>query len=220
MSILFRPMKLWPDTVKIERLRAPFKADHRGTLGLLEREVRMIRGVDAVVELALHEKQFTREGLPYSEARPDHPGVIVRVRKPVLNPKGKQDMVPLYFPAARFSTWQANLRAVAISLEDLRRIDRYGVTQNSQQYLGFGKYLPGPVHEGVLTLDAAAVLIANEGGGVPYSSIIGSVETYRASYRRAAARLHPDAGEHDADKWERLQAAKTLLDDHHNPKAQ
>lgn len=218
MSILFRPIKLWPEAVKIERLRAPFKADHRSTLALIEREVRMINGIDAVVEIALHEKQFTREGLPYSEARPEHPGVIVRVRKPVINPKGKRDMVPLYFPAARFSTWQANLRAVAISLEDLRRIDRYGVTQNSQQYLGFGKYLPGPVHEGVMTLEAAARFVVSIWPGEhDPKDLIDHADEWREAYRMATTKLHPDAGG-DADKWAQLQAAKTLLDDHHSPK--
>jgi hypothetical protein len=147
--ILYRPMKQVARERRDRGLVCAVQGRSPITLALLEREVRMIRGVDAVVELALHEKQFTREGLPYSEAVPEHPGIIVRIRKPVKNPRGEQDMVPLYFPAGRFKPWQANLRAVAIALEDLRRIDRYGVTQNSQQYLGFGKYLPGPTHTGV-----------------------------------------------------------------------
>ena len=127
-------------------------------------------------------------------------------------------MVPLYFPAGRFTPWQANLRAVAIALEDLRRIDRYGVTQNSQQYLGFGKYLPGPTHTGVLTLDAAARFVSEVEAvtGTP-EQIIRDPAAWRLSYRAAAAVLHQDAGGEPA-KWEMLQAAKTLLDEHHNPR--
>lgn len=215
MSILYRPMKKWPEDVKIERLRAPFKADHRSTLALLEREIRMISGRDAVVELALHEGQFTREGLPYSNATPEHPGVIVRVRKPVRNPHGKMDMVPLYFPAGRFSPWQANMRAVAIALEDLRRIDRYGVTQNSEQYTGFKQLPPpGPEHPSVLTVEEAArVVAASVSGCVPFD-VLTSPDNYRRAYRERAARLHPDAGG-ALDEWMKLQAAKSLLDAHH-----
>jgi hypothetical protein len=217
MNIIYRPMKEWPANVKLERLRSPFKAEHGPTLSLIEREIRMIDGRDGVIELALHEKQFTREGLPYRDATPEHPGIIVRTRKPVINPRGQRDMVPLYFPAGRYSKWQHNLRAVALAMEALRMIDRYGVTQNSQQYLGFGKYLPGPTHEGVMTVDAAARFIGNEGGPVPFESIIRSVDTYRASYKRAAAQLHPDKGG-DPVQWEKLQAAKTLLDEYHKPR--
>jgi hypothetical protein len=179
----------------------------------------MLRAADPVVELALHEKQFTREGTPYRDAAPDHPGVIVRMRKPVTNPRGQRDMVPLYFPAGRFRSWQANLRAVAIALEDLRRIDRYGVTQNSQQYLGFGKYLPGPVHEGIMTLESAAsfVVAVTPDLGIPAGDLIEKADLWRANYREAAAKLHPDAGG-DANEWAKLQAAKTLLDEHHNPR--
>jgi hypothetical protein len=222
MSILYRPMKKWPDDIKIERLRAPFKADYRSTVNLLDREVRMIRGIDAVVELALKDGAFNRDGIPYADATPEHPGIIVRIRKPVRNPRGQMDMVPLYFPAARFTPYHANIRAVAIALEDLRRIDRYGVTQNSQQYLGFGKYLPSPTHTGVLTLEAAARFVAGVGAtngecASLASNIIDSAIVWRDAYRDATTKLHPDKNG-DPEKWEMLQAAKTLLDDHHNPK--
>jgi hypothetical protein len=177
----------------------------------------MIRGVDAMVELALPAGAFTKSGLPYSDATPDHPGIIFRVRKPVTNPKGKQDMVPLYFPAGQYLSWKANLRAVGLAMEALRMIDRYGVTQNSQQYLGFGKYLPGPTHTGVLTLEQAARFVASHSGFM-WPELINSNDSWRSGYRIAAAKLHPDAGG-TSDQWEQLLAAKTLLDDHHNPKA-
>jgi hypothetical protein len=219
VSIVFRPMKKWPEGVPLERQKAPFKADHSDTLRLIAREVQMIHGVDAMIELALHEKQFTREGSPYRDASPDHPGVIVRVRKPVKNPRGERDMVPLYFPAGRYRTWQANLRAVAIVMEDLRRADRYGVTQNSQQYLGFGRYLPGPTHTGVLTLEAAARFIVQHTPElIQYGRIIENADVYRHAYHAAARKLHPDSPKHDTEQWDQLIAAKTLLDDHHKPK--
>lgn len=214
LTIQYRPITRWPGVLRAthERIRAPFKAGHAGTLEMLERELRMISAESCVVQLALREGQFTRDGRPYFQARPEHPGVIVSFRKPLRTAAGAVTAkVPLNFPADRFTSWEANLRAVAIALEDLRRIDRYGVTSNSEQYVGF-KALPppGPTHDAVATVDEAAAVIGGERAGV----VLVNAAEYREEYRRRAARLHPDAGG-DPGEWAKLQAAKALLDDHH-----
>jgi len=215
MSISYGPIKRWPGKLRdrSERTRAPFKSGFSGTMRQLERELRMVHAESAVIQLAT--EHFRKDGGPYADATPDHPGVIVSFVKVVRDKFGQRVRVPLSFPADRFTHWESNLRAVAIALEDLRRIDRYGVTQNAEQYLGF-KALPppGPEHPAVLTIDEAAVFVANEGGGVPYLRVIQSVDTYRAAYRRAAAVLHPDANG-EPDKWAKLQGSKSLLDLHH-----
>ncbi len=45
------------------------------------------------------------------------------------------------FPCDRFKHWDDNLRAISLTLERMRAVDRYGVTLNKQQYAGF-KALP------------------------------------------------------------------------------
>ena len=217
MNIQYGPIKRWPGamTPAHRRRRAPFKSSHSSTLMLIERELRMIHAESPVVQLALSESQFTRDGRPYSQARPEHPGVIVSFLKPVRNSSGQTIKYPLSFPADRFLTWETNLRAVGIALEDLRRIDRYGVTQNSEQYTGFKQLPPpGPEHPSVLTVEEAArVVAASVSGCVPFD-VLTSPDNYRRAYRERAARLHPDAGG-ALDEWMKLQAAKSLLDAHH-----
>jgi hypothetical protein len=214
VDIQYGTIKRWPGKLRSgsERVRAPFKSGLTGTLELLERELRMVSAESAVVQLATtHFRK--QDGRPYSDVQPDHPGVIVSFVKVVKNKLGEKVRVPLSFPADRFKTWETNLRAVAIALEDLRRIDRYGVTQNAEQYLGF-KALPppGPEHEAIVTVDDAAKFVI--GAGFDHVPVIKSADYYRNAYRNRAAKLHPDANG-DPGEWAKLQAAKSLLDEHH-----
>jgi hypothetical protein len=61
---------------------------------------------------------------------------------------------------------------------------------------------------------AAAWLAARVGHG-RVEDILRMQELYRSLYRTAAGRMHPDRGEASRDDWDRLQAAKKLLDQHH-----
>jgi hypothetical protein len=48
------------------------------------------------------------------------------------------------FAVDKFATWQDNLRAIALGLEALRKVDRYGITKNSEQYTGWKQLEAGP----------------------------------------------------------------------------
>lgn len=216
MNIQFGPIKRWPGKLRSrsERIRAPFKSGYTSTMELLDRELRMVRAESAVVQLATEHFRKS-DGLPYSDATPDHPGVIVSFIKVVTDKFGQRVRVPLSFPADRFLTWETNLRAIAIALEDLRRIDRYGVTSNAEQYLGF-KALPppGPEHPSVLTVDEAARIVASGVSGCVPADVLKHPDNYRRAYRERAFVLHDDKGG-DPAEWAKLQAAKSLLDEHH-----
>jgi hypothetical protein len=116
-----------------------------------------------------------------------------------------------YFPA-----WQNNVRAIALALEALRKVDRYGVTNSNEQYTGFralGSGIEMPAAQ--MTMDEAARFIVTAGGQLPADEIL--VESIKqgpkrkAAYARAAYRLHPDTGGSAAD-FQRLQEAKRVLD--------
>src|SRR3712207_2828687 len=83
MDIRYGPIAAWPRAFTKSREHSPFKADYSSTIGLLKRELRMVRARNPVVQLALLPGQFRRDGLPYSDAKPEHPGVIVSFEKPV-----------------------------------------------------------------------------------------------------------------------------------------
>ena len=61
------------------------------------------------------------------------------------------------YPCDKYSNWQANLRAIALSLEALRAEDRYGVTRRAEQYKGWAKLLP-PNAEFASDIEAAGFL--------------------------------------------------------------
>lgn len=212
MDIQYGSIEQWPGELRTTRVRAPFKrSTFTSTLKLLDRELRMISANGILCQLAISLMDLTRDGQIRANASPKHPGVILSFRKPVQRPGREMIRVPLNFPCDRFTHWQDNLRAIAIALEDLRRIDRYGVTQNGQQYFGFKSLPPpGPTHEKIETVEDAARFVANGNA----DTVIKSADAWRQAYRERAAKAHPDAGGLP-DDWERLQAAKTLLDAHH-----
>jgi hypothetical protein len=218
VQIQWGPIDKWPGTLRQsgQRIRAPFKSSYSSTLTIIDRELRAVSAESVICKLALPPGQFTIEGRPYVNARPDHPGVVLAFTKRIKTATGPR-RIPLNFPCDRFVTWESNLRAIGLALEALRKVDRYGVTQNAEQYTGF-KALPpaGPTHEAILTVDEAARFVASGVSGCVPADVLAHPENYRRAYREKAAALHPD---HNAGQqlvsWGMLQAAANLLDAHH-----
>ena len=50
---------------------------------------------------------------------------------------------PLKYATDVFDHWHANLRAIALGLEALRKVERYGITQRGEQYTGFRTWNSG-----------------------------------------------------------------------------
>jgi hypothetical protein len=78
-GVTFRPIERWPGrlTPWSERRTYQFKAGWPSTIELLERELRMLDARNVVLQLDLPERKIRRDGLPYADARPGHPGVIL-----------------------------------------------------------------------------------------------------------------------------------------------
>jgi hypothetical protein len=152
-SLTFRPIDVWPGELTRERRRSPFGSDYASTLDLLGREMAHLRARDAVLMLALQESDLRRDGMPRSGARPAHPGVIVAF---------DSKHGPLKYATDVFTDWQSNLRAVALGLESLRRVDRYGITKRGEQY----------------TDDAAGAIANASGTLVLFSDIVLAAAQY------------------------------------------
>lgn len=178
-----RPIESWPgkETPSYARDRSPFWVKWSDTLDLLERELRELRGKNVVMQLDVELFQLRNDGMIRAGAIPRTPRVI-------LSFDSKHG--PLSYPCDRFSDWQANVRAIALALEALRKVDRYGVTRQAEQYKGWAK-LPAP--GAAMSRSEAASIIA-EHSGIPASDILGSPATLVDAYRKAAAKTHPDAG--------------------------
>lgn len=106
-------------------------------------------------------------------------------------------------PAATFTHWDCNLRAVALTLEHLRAVDRYGVTTGGEQYRGWmGELGAGPATGlGRFTRITAAEWMAHalNGCGVPINDVNIVLASPRSMYRTLARHLHPDHGGSDDD---------------------
>ncbi|WP_234797266.1 molecular chaperone DnaJ [Mycobacteroides chelonae] len=128
-----------------------------------------------MLEIALREQDFRVDGLPRANARPEHPGVILNI---TTAHKGH-----LRFPCDRFKDWHDNLRAIALALEALRKVDRYGVTQHGEQYAGW-RAIESAGSGSSMSAEAAERIVrrvAGDSGG----DLVKVV-------RLARARAHPD----------------------------
>jgi hypothetical protein len=184
------------------------------TLDLLHRELDAVLARDVVIQLALTERDITRDGTPRAGSRPTHPGVILSFQKRAgWNSARKQwDFLPLSFPCQRFVEWESNLRAIALALEALRKVDRYGITQSNEQYRGWAQ-LPSSTAEAEMSPDQAATVIANV-SDFNMAKIVASHSVARDAVRQAMSRSHPDkGGNHDV--FVRVGKAREVLAKHH-----
>lgn len=128
LDATFRPISTWPGQMTRNRKRSRFDSPWAMTLDLLKTELRHIGARNIVIELALSESEIRGDGYPRAQARPEHPGVILSL---------ESRHGPLRYPCDTFTDWQSNLRAIALALEALRKVDRYGVTKHGEQYKGW-----------------------------------------------------------------------------------
>lgn len=200
VGMTLRPIEHWPGELTRERISSPFSASLRSTLQLLDRELSHLSSdprrfiAKSVLQIAMREKDFRNDGMPRANAKPEHPGVILAVE----SVKGH-----LSFPCDRFVTWQDNLRAIALALEALRRVDRYGITPNDEQYTGW-KQLPSAAAEQPMTTHGAEHLIRRVADMTDNTAL-------SVVLRRARFVAHPDRNDGDTAQWDRVEAAASLL---------
>lgn len=198
LKATFRPLTQWPGprTPNGDRRRAVFRAGYDATLKHLERELAAIDASSVVIQIDLPASQIRVDGWPRSGARPASPGVVLSF---------VSGRAPLAFPCDRFLVWQDNLRAIALSLEALRAVNRYGVTRHAEQYRGFAQ-----IEEPVDNVTTAAAFLSRHSGGMLVKTLDrGSID---AAYRAAAKRLHPDAPNGSHELFLKLQSMKAILE--------
>lgn len=195
-----RPIVRWPGslTPDDQRRRSPFSASWSSTMDLLDRELLALGAEAVVLQLAMSEGDFRIDGLPRATARAEHPGVILSFNTSGY-PDGSALNGRLEFATDIFYGWKENLRAIALGLEALRKVDRYGITRGDAQYAGF-KALPAG-DDGTLclhTVQQARDFI---------------VERYGGNLRAAIRATHPDSNpDADPDAFRRVMRAKELLE--------
>lgn len=192
LGVSFRP----PDGPMPPALgqRSRFDSTWAATVRLLATELRNLDAKRIVCEIdGLGEGDLRIDGLPRANAR-----FRDAVRLSFDSKYG-----PLRYETGTFTKgwygdtldgWQANIRAIALGLEALRKVDRYGITRRGEQYTGW-KALPQSTDpaDAVQTLEQARAVIAEYGG---------LAEAIKAT--------HPDAGG-NSDDFRRVMRAKELI---------
>jgi hypothetical protein len=209
IDLRFKPLPKWQEPRGLGERKAAFKMNYQKTLNLLEYELRKLDATGIIIEAGFESKDIRNDGWPRRDQIPKHPGVVLYYNTPVGLAQSFR------FPSGTYSTYEANVHAIALTLQSLRAIDRYGVTLGHQQYIGF--MLPAP-SEGSLTAEDAAKVVSRISNAYGDIAILHNFDVYRQAYRAAAALSHPDvAGA--SNEWNMLQSAKRILDLHHGQAA-
>lgn len=199
-NVTFEPIEHWPGEESRARPRSPYCAPWSATLGLLDRELFKLKAKKVVMQVDLDRTRIRQDGAPYSGAKMKGPRVI-------LSFQSKHG--PLMYPVDTFDRWQDNVRAIALALEALRKVDRYGVSSRGEQYRGY-QTLPAPASDGFSSRHAAwAFLVSLLKIDNPSGSIAtrGQLEGF---LRDADRKTHPDIGG-DANLFNQVQRAREKL---------
>jgi hypothetical protein len=202
----FRPIDRWPGEPTRHREDSRFKAAWSDTMVLLGKELEQLGGKNIICQVAIGERYIRQDGYPYANAVASHPGIILAF---------DSKYGPLKYSCDRFFDWQDNVRAIALALEALRKVDRYGITKRGEQYTGW-KALPASSAHPAMTVEMAASFMSEHSAGAFGTGVlVGNRTAFDAAYRAVAKRLHPDVQGGDTSKFQLLQEAKRVLGVHH-----
>lgn len=190
-----------------KRERTRFQAKWTQTLELLGSEVAAIKGRNLVIEVDIPAEQFRLDGTPRANAKATSPAVIVSF---------ESKHGPLMYRCDRFvagyysqpDDWQQNVRAIALTLQALRAVDRYGAAESGEQYRGYASIGSEPFapHKAAITADEAWARLADL-IGVPVANARVDVDR---TLRRAQRAAHPDTGGSVA-LWASYEAAAAVV---------
>ena len=199
MQYRFRPIDNWSKEKTKHPKSSPFRVPYSQTLELLESELDKLGAKNIVIQVDLPESKIRNDGLPYSTANPNYQGVILAF---------DSKYGPLKYMTDTFDKWKDNLRAIALGLEALRKVDRYGITKRGEQYTGW-KQLPA-AGDSSFTDNIKAAEFISAHSEYSANEILNDKENLTKAYRKAALVLHPDKGG-NAEQFNLLNKAKELL---------
>lgn len=164
----------WPKTDPTRRDRGTFKTSLYAALEDLKKQTRLLGGKDLVLS-----SNYT-----LGMERPKDPGVVAYFTWQEL---------PVAIPCDRWSLIEHNVRAIALTIEAMRGMERWGAKHMIRaMFTGF-KALPERTDAGTWFKTLGVTADADE-------------KTVKEAYRLLAQKHHPDKGG-DRDLFHRTQAA-------------
>lgn len=138
MRVTFRPLPVWPyreTPYRERRSRSTFRVSYPDTLADLAYQIMFLNpgydvdDLNVVFGAGFEERDIRKDGQPRADARAlRHPGVEISFD----SMHGR-----LTYATDTCELWQHNVRSIALGLDALRAVDRYGISQHGQQYAGF-----------------------------------------------------------------------------------
>jgi NAD-dependent oxidoreductase involved in siderophore biosynthesis len=165
---------------------------------LLRREAEFLGATYLVVQVDADPSDIRLDGMLRVRARVGFPGVRVSL---------DSTWGPLTYATDAYEDWRKNVHAIALSMQALRAVDRYGVSRGGEQYKGWTALEMEPSQ---VAVDHAAHLLATLGASDP-AQVRRDPATCRRAYLRAARTYHPDVGG-DPEVFRRLTEARDLLE--------
>jgi hypothetical protein len=198
-SMAVDPIGEWPGELTKRRQRSNFASPMSSTLETLTRELRELAAKNVRLQVAIPAGQFRLDGFPRATAKAEHPGIILTM---------DTNVGALSYPCDTFTTWEDNLRAIALALEALRKVDRYGVTKRGEQYRGF-LAIEGAtaMSAGFTSTDDAIRFLSGVSGLRTDQKIKPRLELV---IRKAKRVSHPDTGG-TAETFQRVTLAEQYL---------
>ena len=213
----------WPEDATQKPIKGPFRISYPNLLDELKRELRFLSAKNIELQMYVPETKLSKirrksDGWPADEARTIKPGVVLSFSCKDGDLQFACDTYGDY--QGGYIGWQDNLRAISLTLENLRAIDRYGATKRGQQYQGYAALPPPPpstpASAGLLrgsVEDALERLFAAAGKGYIARDVIDvqcDPQRMKALILEAKARTHPDRGGNPRDFQHVTEAAARL----------
>ena len=213
LNIKIKPISKWIGTETKSPARSQFRQTYSSTKKILEFELEKLGALESSlqIEMFIRAEDLRRDGELRANAKPDKPGVVLsfsKVKSRAFDEQSKtwkNELQTLSYPCDSFDDWQDNLRAVALSLEALRKVARYGVFK----YEDMVSRLALPSADGKISdIDSALHFISIHSGRTIEQ--LRDKPFLKAGYLEAAMKLHPDKGG-DVLLFQKLQEAKRIL---------
>jgi hypothetical protein len=208
-EIVTEPIDRWPDANTRPRTSPAFKASYADTLEVLRRELDFLSTKGrAVVQVVTRNgaTDLRRDGMLRAQAKIEHPGVRLSFTCKHGDLTYATDQFEPNWSGA-MPGWQANLRAIALGLQALRTVDRYGITKSGEQYTGWLAIESGMGPE----FGTADAMNAARATLLRYTPATKHGDTQAQIYRWARAGSHPDRWQGDQSHWDAVTAAGKLL---------
>jgi hypothetical protein len=238
LQYVIRPLGTWTDPVTDKRHGSHlFRVTWDRTLRDLDYELRYLDATNVVFQIDVTEGDIRLDGMLRSNAKVGFPGVKIAFDSKFGPLTYATDAYEQQYGYSKHNGWQANIRAVALGLEALRAVDRYGITRRGEQYVGW-KALPSGLAVGQdshMTRDTAISVIVYEalepvaGWRDITDDTIGPEATHRlklveawkarqvgaddrkALVKKARANAHPDRNHSERGRWNAVESALIVL---------